>query len=368
MSDTILHFSHSGLPDSRIIKYANLQSKMGHKVFFCGRFVKKELLDSNDSPFSGHYQLPASRITMLGINPAFNKFKKGFKKILSDLNPDIIHAHDILASKVCSDLREPFIYDDHEYWSKQARIRPYSSLSRILTNPLMIIRYSSWERKVLDTARVVITVSDTIKEDHERKTQTPVFCVPNFVSELDHKILSNLKQSKKRLSVVVFGGKRTKEDLKALIDVCDSLEPEKYFITVIGKEPLVNDRINCVGYLSFKELFLELPKHHTGLIPIPKKRERKNYIKYSSPNRIFQMISAGVTPLINTRQTYLTELLGSYCFVYNDMDDIVGYLDALKDDFDFIQNQPKIINKYASRLTFENLMHIIDEAYKKFKM
>jgi hypothetical protein len=47
------------------------------------------------------------------------KIKSQINKILDEIRPDIIHAHNVLSARLVQEVgKYPFIYDNHEYWSK----------------------------------------------------------------------------------------------------------------------------------------------------------------------------------------------------------------------------------------------------------
>jgi len=162
----ILHFSSKGIPDSRIEKYAYFQQNQGQEVFFCGKFFRESKNFPETELFDQEFLISSNDLALIGIHPYFKKYKEDFEKVYSTINPDIVHAHDIVPAKVCSDLGIDFIYDDHEYWSKQILFRQMESFKRIITNPLVKTIYPKWEKQILQKASVILTVSDTIASEH----------------------------------------------------------------------------------------------------------------------------------------------------------------------------------------------------------
>ena len=41
------------------------------------------------------------------------------KKVIDQVRPDIIHAHNVFSAKMAKEIdKYPIVYDNHEYWSK----------------------------------------------------------------------------------------------------------------------------------------------------------------------------------------------------------------------------------------------------------
>ena len=111
--------SHEGLPDWRVEKSAISASKLGHEVIFAGR---KSPVSYDRKIFLKIYEVNWTAKARLGIPFYWRTVKKQIEKLIRDVKPDIVHAHNIFSAKMISEFGVPFVYDDHEYWSRSSRL------------------------------------------------------------------------------------------------------------------------------------------------------------------------------------------------------------------------------------------------------
>ena len=114
----ILHLSHDGLPDWRVEKAATSAHNQGHELIFLGRTSK----NFKGNIFSKVFGINWTSKALMGLPFYWNSVKKRIRKVVLEVNPDIIHAHNIFSAKIASELKIPFIYDDHEFWSKHSML------------------------------------------------------------------------------------------------------------------------------------------------------------------------------------------------------------------------------------------------------
>jgi hypothetical protein len=110
----ILHLLDAPLPQWRTEKCAISAKKNGHSVFFGGpknlkyQSIFDKTLEIKWTPSARHlfpYQ--------------WNIVKKQMKRVIDEVRPDIIHAHNIFSAKMAMEIGEyPLVYNDHEFWSK----------------------------------------------------------------------------------------------------------------------------------------------------------------------------------------------------------------------------------------------------------
>ena len=114
----ILHLTHLPLPDWRLEKSALTCLKNGYQNFFGGR----KPVNYQVTTFSKIYEITWTVQARWGIPYYWHQVKKQFNKIIQEVRPDIIHAHNIFSAKMASEFDIPVIYDDYEHWSSYARI------------------------------------------------------------------------------------------------------------------------------------------------------------------------------------------------------------------------------------------------------
>ena len=137
----ILHFSNISLPYWRIEKWSSHQCIKSRPRDF---FVGNDSVNYNNKIFSKIYKINWTAKARLGIPTYWYYLKKEVGKVMKEVKPDIVHAHNIFSAKMISEFGLPFIYDDHEYWSQ------FSKLISEMVDTL------SWrDRSPADTVRTI---------------------------------------------------------------------------------------------------------------------------------------------------------------------------------------------------------------------
>src|SRR5690606_21346391 len=99
---------------------------------------------------------------MLGVQPYWNQIKKQVEKAIEETRPDIIHAHDIYPAKMALELGLPFVYDDHEYWSKHTSLvrtdrssSSFKNLVKRIGKQFVGTKFPEWEKEIVSKAPVI---------------------------------------------------------------------------------------------------------------------------------------------------------------------------------------------------------------------
>ncbi len=92
----ILHLSDDRLPDWRIEKSAITALKVGHDVVFAGRNSKTY----HTNTFSGKYEIEWTERSRRGFPFYWHSVKKQVGKVIREVRPDIVHAHNIFSAKI----------------------------------------------------------------------------------------------------------------------------------------------------------------------------------------------------------------------------------------------------------------------------
>jgi len=184
----ILHVSHGKLPDPRIEKVATHFKDRGHEVRFIG------LKDSGTyrGPFESADRFD---MTMNAWHLIFNDgVKSRLKRYVHDYGPDIIHAHDAQIAIILFDTEAPFVFDDHEYLSKQLALEPArlknSLVSNLVSKSLRFILreyVKSFETLVIHKQPTIVT-NHRARDAYVSKGARWVGVVENFPAlwQLEH--------------------------------------------------------------------------------------------------------------------------------------------------------------------------------------
>lgn len=378
----ILHVSHESLPDWRIEKSAISAANSDNKVFFAGRVSNSY----SGNAFSKIYKIGWTAKARLGLPFYWHSVKKQVEKVLNETKPDVIHAHNIFSAKMVSEFGIPFVYDDHEYWSRLSMLlremvlkkrtsedksvinmlSQMTSVRRRAINAYAIRLWTSWEKEIV-SSHPTITVSEQIAAEMRISYHAKnVFVVPNFP------MFSEVKDFEKprfhnSLSSVYAGGDGRNIDKypNRNIDDLDNtfLQRDIGNLVIIGWNGISSsDRISYAGFLPRQDMFHEMFHHSIGLIPW-KQHWSHNFI---SPNKVYEYAHAGLVVACTCSFSVIKEILKEHCVTFEDYADMASKLMYFKENLDELYNKRLQIFGYArDKLIWEKNEKNIMEAYKK---
>ncbi len=324
----ILHCSHKGLPDHRVEREAYVAKQNHHEIHYLGLGITGQpTLDVFDS------------VTMLRkINNrqvALNQsIRDDWARVVKGIDPDLIHANDIVAAIFSTNLGIPMVYDDHEYWSAQrVAYDAWSLIRRIHSRPFMNA-IPEWERYVL-SKHVTITVSEGIAEEH-RLHCSNVFVLQNF----------NLK--------IEVDGLPTDTEREGLVYVGNDFRRKKFLPhrNLKGLKDYLS--FDDITGLSREELYQELIGYRFGLLPflpIP-------YHKFANSAKLFDYLNCGLQVLI-TRTLHRAHGELPYAIPFDDYSELPQIVN------DSPRVDPAEIMAYAhENLVWEAQQEKLFEAYR----
>jgi glycosyltransferase involved in cell wall biosynthesis len=382
----ILHFSNQGLPDWRIEKSAISASNLGHEVAFIG---SNPVNCDKNVVFSKIYEINWTAKARLGIPFYWHSVKKQVEKVIKELKPDIVHAHNIFSAKMISEFGLPFVYDDHEYWSISSRLLAEMSeklsfrrrkikeniaqyiaveipnhIRRVLINRYARRVWTNWEKELVSTTPT-ITVSDKIAEDL-RVIGNRVFVVPNFPMKLEVKDFEK-PYSHSRLSSTYAGSdghfkqKYPSRNIDGLPDLFANRDIGD--LTIIGWEgkSSSSSKVKYTGFLSRQSMFDEMSNHSIGLIPFKK---HWSHI-FTNPNKAYEYAHAGLFVMCTSSIKPVSETLKENCATFEDYNDLATQLEYFKNNLDELYNKRLKIFRFArNNLFWENYEKNIFQAYQ----
>ena len=360
----ILSLSHDPLPDVRVEKTARSAEKNGHSNFFAGPQIRGFAF--SPKTYQKTYSLPFNRRANLKIPPYWNSLKRKLKKVVSDCKPDLIHAHNIIAGKLASELGTPFVYDDHEYWSVSMKAAERTKSYHVLTQFYKRWLMNGWENEVLKRASAAITTAETVAEEF-RKHNSAVFVVPNFPSLEESQGIRINKTEGKHLSCVYVGADCTQQrpsperNVTGCIDIFKRNEVGT--LTVVGDDKLPSEsNIVSLGFLPHQEMMSELTRHHIGLLPW-----KKHWLhKYKHPNKPYEYAHAGLLTIAASDMVNVVSNLREYVKTFEDYNDLLELLMYYNSDIEGLCKLKSKIREYAlDNLVWEKNETEILEAYSK---
>jgi glycosyltransferase involved in cell wall biosynthesis len=378
----ILHVSHESLPDWRIEKSAISAVSSDNTVFFAGRV---------SSPYPGNsfskvYKISWTAKARLGLPFYWHSVKKQLKRVLDETKPDVIHAHNIFSAKMVSEFKIPFVYDDHEYWSRlsmllremvlkrrtsedksvENMLSQMTSVRRMAINAYAIRLWTSWEKEIV-SSHPTITVSEQIAAEMRISYHTKnVFVVPNFPMYLEVKDFEKPRFHNSLSSVYAGGdGHNIDKYPNRNIDDLDNtfLQKDIGNLVIIGwNGTSSSNKISYTGFLPRQDMFHEMFNHSIGLIPW-KQHWSHNFI---SPNKAYEYAHAGLVVACTYSFSVIKEILKEHCVIFEDYADMASKLMYFKENLDELYNKRLQIFGYArDNLIWEKNEKNIMEAYKK---
>jgi len=373
--------SDDGLPDWRVEKSAITASKLGHEVIFGG----KSSPAYKGCTFNKIYEINWTARARMGLPFYWRPIKKIIDVIIREVKPDIVHAHNIFSAKMCLELKTPFVYDDHEFWSKQSvmlneiagkiSIGRASLKSNVFRVPKLVMRktinknierlWTKWEKEVVSSHPTIVVSEQIANELKLISGSTRVFVVENFplaseVKGFEAPVYQN------ELSSVYAGvdgnykGKQANRDIDGLPNLF--VDNKIGSLTIIGwKDETSNTSINYAGLLPRHEMFQEMSKHSIGLIPW-KKHWSHSFV---NPNKAYEYAHAGLFVMCTSSFKTLIATLGNNCCAFENYDDLISKLKYFKDNMEEVFNNRIATFEFAkSNLIWEKHEKNIIRAYQ----
>jgi glycosyltransferase involved in cell wall biosynthesis len=382
----VLHVSHESLPDWRIEKSAITAASMNNEVFFVGRVSNSYTRKT----FSKIYKISWGAKARLGLPFYWHSVKKQLERVLKETRPDVVHAHNIFSAKMVSEFEIPFVYDDHEFWSrlsmllremglmrrkiedeshKSASIKNIGvqlmRIRRIVINNYAIKLWTNWEKEIV-LSHPTITVSEQIAEQlrtiyHAKK----VFVVPNFP------MYSEVKDFEKPHFIdslsSVYAGVEARGDITPAHRKIDGfistfLEKDIGNLVIIGwNDKSTSNKVKYSGFLSRQDMFREMFNHSIGLIPW----KRHWTHDFLSPNKAYEYAHAGLAVLTSSGFEPVKQILKEHCITFDDYEGMATKLMYFKENLDELYKRRLQIFNYArENLIWEKNEKFISEAYR----
>ncbi len=281
---SVLFISNSA--NIRDHKMASIAKAAGYRVFLA-YIVKNPIADNQ---YNDLYEKVFPVMSMNGLINFINQ--SDFDVIHSSSEPDYL-------TPILINTNKPVIHDCHDLRSSNRPIAP---------NQLML-EYLAHKK-----ASGVIYPSKGLKDEAIKKygiDESNICVVENYVSRriIPNKRLSKLSASDSAIHLVYEGGiafddrtyKYYQKDLwLRLVD--EGMHVHFYSAADAGKcrelESL-HDNIHYEGNITSEQLSVEMSKYDVGLCMFNVTKLNRHYLDYSSPNKLFEYLNAGIPVAVN---------------------------------------------------------------------
>ncbi|MHA1168914.1 MAG: hypothetical protein ACTSRU_13885, partial [Candidatus Hodarchaeales archaeon] len=222
-----------------------------------------------------------------------------------------------------------------------------------------------WEKRILEKASAVITVADTIAEEHKKHNDN-VFVVSNFPTKIESSLIPPLSQPKDHLEIVLVTKYSSPAEIRSTDRYIQSISKTEAKLTVIGNVEKKAPDVEYLGFIPHNEISKLLSRFHIGLHTMPQDKMDVGYFRYSSPNRVFLYAHAGIMPFVHRKMIYIQKILQDFVFTADSEKDIRNIIDSKSNDTEFLNRNPKKVQGFAQKqLVFEDYQKVIDRAYSK---
>ncbi len=377
-----MHLSDGSLPDWRIEKAAISSKNRGYDVYFAG----KKVSENHKSIFDKIFIINWNSRSRNRFPIYWHTLRKHMKKIIDEVKPDIIHAHNIFSAKMAKEIdKYPVVYDNHEYWSiylkrqlealvtrstliRETSAKPNQIFFDVNLRNFLKSRYVKvWSNieKSLVSSTPTITVSNSIVKDLE-KFGSKIYLVPNFPlkKEIDWipKPVFHEHKSSVYAGVEPTGqAKSMHRDLDGFLELFENAGGNIGKLYVVGWTSLSTSNVQFLGYLRRNEMYKQMCSHSIGIIPF---KSHWSHI-FISPNKAYEYAHAGLFVISSNGFIPVFDTLQDNCLAFDDYTDLQTKLQFLFNDREELYRKRIKTYEFArSNLLWENYENNIFEAYK----
>jgi len=331
---------------------------LGHEVSYMGMETQGPTLGIFDNTFI----IPSNFCLHIGL-PHTRVQQRKIKLQISDINPDLIHLHNIYLYGIVADSGYPFILDDHECLSKEVYCDPgrRMGIKRKLAFPIQMATW--WIREKNAAKNVpIVTVSDPIAQ-YYKDLSGNVQVIPNYPSEYE---LSRAKFSDKveEFTSVYLGNTYLRDtciyrDCTGFIEYFKEIN--KPLVCIGNSEHTPDKSVKFTGYIPHMDMFTEISKYHVGIIPW----RQHHFHKYCSPNKAYYYAHCGMVVVVTAGLDSVIKRFKGLCYKiqkYEDLELLLGLMEENKDRFTSLGEKTK---EFALKnFIFEKYKDVLKGAYQ----
>jgi hypothetical protein len=369
----ILHISDGSLPDWRIEKSALSVKKKNpdNQVFFAGLPIKRFY----NFTFDKYYTLPWDYQARYHEIVSWIKLKTQLAGIVDDCKPDIIHAHDIFAAQLVkeSELNIPWIYDNHEYWSRYVIYQYLQNDYFKQKNPQhhnIPNLWRKWDLDLINDKEIpIITPSKVVAQELSYfNRQANIFLVPNYPSYEEIKDVPDVKEPDKCNIQSVFTSRNKPypgkilpfQNIDGFFDLFNTGDLGQ--LNTIGWNDISGNFIHHNGPVPHDKMYTLLTNYELGIIPW----KHHPFHQYCSPNRAFEYAHAGLILIIPKSLETVFNDMCEMAVTFKTYDDIKEAIHYYQDNLAHLL-EDRIKSQLIARknLLWENYESNIFDAYNK---
>ena len=378
-----MHLSTEGLPDWRIEKSALTALNKGHEVVFAG---SKSPFIYNRNTFSKIYEVIWTAKARYGFPYYWYMVKKQIFQIIKQVLPDIVHAHNIFSAKMMLEFDIPFVYDDHEFWSRHSQLLlemdklneikgekvslnetirgVQRRVKRKIINRHVNHLWAKWERELVSSIPTITVSNEIANKLRVIGNSNKIFVVHNFPMKFEVGGLGNPRQHDQLSSVYAGSDGHNKKkypsrNIDGLTDIFTNNSVGE--LTIIGWNGEFSEKIKYTGFLDRNDMYEVMSNNSIGLIPFKKHWSHE----YINPNKAYEYAHAGLYVMCTNSFKDIKSVLKEHCVTFDDYDEMKEELLYFKNNMDELYYKRLNLFEYArNNLIWELNEKQILEAYK----
>lgn len=328
-------------PDKRIDREAKALQEEGHSVFLICSETKKygQIPDVYEKIFF----LPIDFHVYLDYYFQNRKAAKICKKVIDEIKPDVVQAHDIKAAGIgllCVPKETIFIFDDHEIpeLSNKLNLDQAKGIFKKIVHYYRFVLMKYVFKRVTRRANLIVVVNEKVIDFYEKKkiNRSKMIAIENYASndtlqiakenaDLVHEFFK--KDKRKKIVHVSKGGKLSKDRVRDISIFVEAVtELDNWIIVVFGPhdETYENYDVQFVPPVPRNEYLASCLKCDLALNTLIDTERTQ----YCSSNRLFEFVALGLR-VISNRVNTLVEKFGNYLIWMENLktkDDVIKLL------------------------------------------
>ena len=368
----ILMLTHGPTPDYRIDREAEALAKDGHELYLIYRTQKGKI----PSVYKKTFQVPLNN-WQRALEPINCRLaSRKYKKIIEEIKPNIIHAHDITAANIVRFVlpkNVKFVYDDHEIWEflrrRQADARK-NIIKKIIVRVIQMLT-KNINNKIAKKADFLIVINEHWVPYYVEKgvDRDRLFALENFASKY---LLKEVEEAKAQIDNFFIEDKRKKiihsskltlssKVVRDVTNIAEAANNLDNWVLVVFGEPDKEFSTLGVHFIEPKprmEYLTSCMKCDVALNPL-KLDER---FHYSSSNRLYEFVSLGIRVMATKAQTYLDKFGDSLIWI--DENTTIEEIEEILNNIEKYPSGEKL-RKKVEIYNWENESKKLVEKYKK---
>jgi len=368
----VLMFTHLPIPDIRVDKEAITLTENGHEVYIiCSRQGKGDL----PKVYKKVYFVPLRRVQKAFIPFSLRKVKRKYKKISDEVQPDIYHAHDLVAANIAFRIKPKnvkFVYDDHEIWDLIKKLE-WRERKGFFKKPIRFYQYLAaryLSKKVMRKADLIIVVQEHWIDYYNKKgiNRNKIISIENYTSKeiidtalkredlVDSFILNDPRKKIVHSSKISKASEDYLRNINNFVEAISDLEDWVMIIIGPEDESYSKQGVKFLPPMQIIQYLACVARCDVALNPLAL-NER---LQYCSPNRLYENAALGIR-IISTKAKVF----------YEKFNDLLIWADEntskneIKNILENINEYPsgQEIKEYAKRFNWEDSVKILITKY-----